>query len=199
MEKYFGRSFVGLGTAVVMAFGCGASPTPAAEVPSGAHETPDASSASQHVDPRPSAADEAALIDALFGLWTPDASGSIPASAHTKFEAQLLKSQVYAPREGEPIEVDGSCEPQVDGPAKCNKAWLVFTDAASAVAYAKNPKDGHLLRGRELAPVPGVAMLRKAMQRSMPINLYTEGERGSVFTHMDLEQVRAILAKAPSK
>lgn len=117
-----------------------------------------------------------ALIKGLIGIWTPDASGSIPASARPVFEKELVRSVLYVN----------------EGPKARKEAdkMFVYTDEAS-VKNAEGPM-------AKAVPVPPGLMIELALKRKVLLYvLYEEGNDGtSLFTALDENMLPDLLELA---
>ena len=117
-----------------------------------------------------------ALIKGLIGLWTPDASGSIPDTSRPVFEKELVRSVLYVN----------------EGPKARKEAdkIFVYTDEAS-VKNAEGPM-------AKAVPVPPGMMIELALKRKVLLYvLYEEGNDGtSLFTALDENMLPDLLELA---
>ena len=128
------------------------------------------------VDPR-WIADNPGLMKAIVGLWTPDKSGSIPASADKAFEKELLRSRLYI-NAGKP------------SPPKHEGNLIVYTDSASLVAV-----DGATSKPYGLPPGE---IFQLALDMKMGIYLHYEGS-ASVFHVIEQDELRGFIARLAKK
>jgi hypothetical protein len=167
-----------LATALTATFvlSCGAASDPPKAGPEPSKPAPaEPEPVQPEAEPKESAAEGAipnnpALRDALIGLWTPDASGSIPASAHDVFDEALLQSMVYTSTPG--------------GAALMHQGnLLVFTDEESFHAVVDSG---------ELLALPAVKLLAIAAAKGLGVTVHHEG-KSSVFTALTTDEVRKLL------